>query len=98
MKTREVYGSTDENATMIALIQRVSSAQVQVDGATVGSAGRGILTATSACGLAGGGTQNAGKLVRRRQGDRVSRRRRDRLVPHSTLTSRVRRPRFVNQT
>lgn len=43
MKAREYYGSTGENATMIALIQRVSRAQVDVAGTTIGSAGRGIL-------------------------------------------------------
>jgi D-aminoacyl-tRNA deacylase len=43
MKTREYYGSTGENATMIALLQRVSRAQVEVAGATVAVAGRGIL-------------------------------------------------------
>src|SRR6188474_886351 len=43
MKTREYYVSTGENATMIALIQRVSRARVEVAGATVAAAGRGIL-------------------------------------------------------
>lgn len=43
MKTREYYVSTGENATMIALIQRVARAQVDVAGAPVGAAGRGIL-------------------------------------------------------
>jgi D-aminoacyl-tRNA deacylase len=43
MKAREYYGSTSENATMIALIQRVSRAQVDVARTTIGSAGRGIL-------------------------------------------------------
>lgn len=43
MKTREYYVSTGQNATMIALIQRVSRAEVEVAGATVAAAGRGIL-------------------------------------------------------
>src|SRR6478735_7617015 len=43
MKTREYYGSTKENATMIALIQRVSGARVDIAGVPVATAGRGIL-------------------------------------------------------
>jgi D-aminoacyl-tRNA deacylase len=43
MKTREYYGSTGENATMIALLQRVSRAQVEVAGTAVATMGRGIL-------------------------------------------------------
>jgi D-aminoacyl-tRNA deacylase len=43
MKTREYYGSTGENATMIALLQRVSRAQVEVAGTAVATTGRGIL-------------------------------------------------------
>jgi D-tyrosyl-tRNA(Tyr) deacylase len=40
---REFYGSTGDNATMIALIQRVTSASVTVDETVTGAIGRGIL-------------------------------------------------------
>jgi D-tyrosyl-tRNA(Tyr) deacylase len=42
-KQREFYGSTGDNATMIALIQRVTSASVTVDGVVAGAIQRGIL-------------------------------------------------------
>jgi D-aminoacyl-tRNA deacylase len=63
MKAREYYGSTGENATMIALIQRVSRAQVDVAGATIGSVGRGIL---ALIGIEAGDSRETGvRLVER---------------------------------
>jgi D-aminoacyl-tRNA deacylase len=57
VKAREYYGSTGENATMIALIQRVSRAHVDVAGTTIGSAGRGIL---ALIGIEAGDTRQTG--------------------------------------
>jgi D-aminoacyl-tRNA deacylase len=63
MKTREYYGSTGENATVIALLQRVSRAQVEVAGATVAITGRGILALIGV--EAGDGPHTGTRLVER---------------------------------
>jgi D-tyrosyl-tRNA(Tyr) deacylase len=41
--SREFYGPGGENATMIALIQRVASASVSIEGRVVGAVDRGVL-------------------------------------------------------
>jgi D-aminoacyl-tRNA deacylase len=63
MKTREYYGSTRENATMIALIQRVSRAQVDIAGAAVATAGRGILALIGV--EVGDSAETGGRLLER---------------------------------
>jgi D-aminoacyl-tRNA deacylase len=63
MKAREYYGSTGENATMIALIQRVRTAQVEVGGTNIASAGRGILAFIGI--EAGDGPKTALRLLER---------------------------------